>query len=96
MPTTAHNHLSTNPKIVVLTAYFEKFSKLLKRSRPRTVTNYLLLYYTTYWADDLGDEYDEVEVVSGASLRRSASRAAGEGPNFGKISANIFDYLSAH
>lgn len=55
---------------MVFTAYFKKLSKLLERTNSRTLTNYLLLRYATFWADDLGDEYDAVEAVSRALLSK--------------------------
>ncbi|KAH7698340.1 CRE-NEP-1 protein, partial [Aphelenchoides avenae] len=61
LPSIARNYINMNTTIVVQTTYFEKLSKLLKRTSARTLTNYLLLRYSEFWADDLGDEYDALE-----------------------------------
>ncbi|CAJ0599855.1 unnamed protein product [Cylicocyclus nassatus] len=62
-PSYSHNYLKSNPEIIIREVdYMRNISKLLRRVKPRIITNYVLMRLSEDWEGEMGEDYENIAV----------------------------------
>lgn len=61
MPPDMHPYLDSNPEVIINEPeFFQDLGKLLSESDPKVVTNYIIWRYTSSWAYQLDERFDDI------------------------------------
>jgi len=61
VPRDMHTYLDSNPEVIINEPeFFQDLGKLLVGSDPKVVTNYIIWRYTSSWAYQLDERYDDI------------------------------------
>ncbi|KAK6736899.1 hypothetical protein RB195_019534 [Necator americanus] len=74
-PQVVHDYFASNPEIIIAEIDFmRRITKLLQLTDPRVITNYIYMRYSSAWARELGDRYEDISqgFPRGARERRPA------------------------
>ncbi|RCN42007.1 peptidase family M13 [Ancylostoma caninum] len=60
-PYVVHDYLASNPEILIVEIeYMKRITELLQVTDPRIITNYVYMRYTSSWAGELGEKYEDI------------------------------------
>ncbi|CAJ0599854.1 unnamed protein product [Cylicocyclus nassatus] len=60
-PSSSHNYLKSNPEIIIREVdYMRNLSKLLRRVKPRIITNYVFMRLSKDWEGEMGEDYEKI------------------------------------
>ncbi|KAL6734622.1 hypothetical protein Aduo_005144 [Ancylostoma duodenale] len=60
-PYVVHDYLASNPEILIVEIeYMRRITDLLQVTDPRITTNYVYMRYTSSWAGELGEKYEDI------------------------------------
>ncbi|KAK6736238.1 hypothetical protein RB195_019108 [Necator americanus] len=63
-PYVVHDYLASNPEILIVEIDFmRRVTNLLQSTDPRIITNYVYMRYSSSWAGELGERYEDISQV---------------------------------
>ncbi|ETN81756.1 hypothetical protein NECAME_08296 [Necator americanus] len=72
-PQVVHDYFASNPEIIIAEIDFmRRITNLLQLTDPRVITNYIYMRYSSAWARELGDRYEDISQDTFCSLEKDA------------------------